>query len=95
MQQLVCGEGGGVGLFRGGAENQTGTVVQKHEIIKCRHTHGEQNNRNAHIHTKLAGKNGSSNRGGLRSLRRRNGNTTHFIHLHEIHQATANMRLPR
>jgi hypothetical protein len=69
-------------------------VVQKHETIKCRHMYGKQNNRNAHIHTKLAGKNGS-NRGGVRSLRRRNGITTHFIHLHEIHQAKANMRLPR
>jgi hypothetical protein len=47
------------GLFR------TGTVVQKHKTIKCRHTHGKQNTHNAHIHTNLGGKNGGSNRGGL------------------------------
>jgi hypothetical protein len=73
------------GLFRGGVENRTGTLVQKQETIKCRHTHRKQNNHNAHIHTKLAGKNGGRNRRGLQSLRIRNGNTTHFIHLHEIH----------
>jgi hypothetical protein len=57
MEQLVRAEGGGEGegIFQAGAENRTGTVVQKHETIKCRHTHGKQNNHNAHIHTKLAG----------------------------------------
>jgi hypothetical protein len=47
------------GLLRGGAENQTVTVVQAHKTIKCH---------NANIHTKLSRKNnGGSNRWGLPS----------------------------
>jgi hypothetical protein len=60
MEPLVRAEGGGEGegLLRGVAENRTGTVVQEHKTIKCRHTHGKQNTHNAHIHPKLASKNG-------------------------------------
>jgi hypothetical protein len=45
MEQLLRAEGGGEGegLLRGGALNRTGTVVQEHETIKRRHTHGKQN----------------------------------------------------
>jgi hypothetical protein len=55
MEQLVRAEGGGKeeGLFRTGAKTRTGTMVQKHETIKCRHTHGKQKNHNANIHTKV------------------------------------------
>jgi hypothetical protein len=58
MAELVRAEGGGEGegIFLGDTENRTGTVVQKHKTIKCRHTHGKQNRHNAHIYSKLAGK---------------------------------------
>jgi hypothetical protein len=96
---LVRAEGGreGEGLFQAGAENRTGTVVQKHETIKCRHTHGKQNNHNAHIHTKLAGKNGGAIEG-VSDLCEEEMGVQHILYTcnqHEIHQAKANMRLPR
>jgi hypothetical protein len=92
MEKLVRAAGEGFFDVEPKSNRNRDTITQNYQVS----THARQNeySQRTHTHTKLAC-NGGSNQWGLRALRRRNGNPTHCLHLHEIHQAKANMRLPR